>query len=33
VAVCLEAVHAHVLEQPIQVGKKCNGASFSVAGA
>jgi hypothetical protein len=26
-------MHAHLLEQPMQVGKKCNGASLSAQGA
>jgi hypothetical protein len=30
---CLEAVQAHLLEQPRHVGKKCKGASFSAPGA
>jgi hypothetical protein len=32
-AFCLEAVQAHLLEQPRHVGKKCNAASFSAPGA
>jgi hypothetical protein len=32
-AFCLEAVQAHLLEQPKHVGKKCKGASFSAPGA
>ena len=32
-AFCLEAVQAHLLEQPRHVGKKCKGASFSAPGA
>src|SRR6476660_7565168 len=31
-AICREAVHAHLLEQPMHVGKKCRGASFSKPG-
>jgi hypothetical protein len=32
-AFCLEAVQAHLLEQPRHVGKKCKAASFSAPGA
>jgi len=32
-AICVEAAHAHLLEQPMQVGKKCKGARFSAPGA
>jgi hypothetical protein len=32
-AFCLEAVHAHLLEQPMHVGRKCKGTSFSTPGA
>ena len=32
-AFCLDAVQAHLLEQPRHVGKKCKGVSFSAPGA